>query len=134
MVCFDTDFLIAFMQDSDPAAKRKLEELRIRGLTFANTTVISVFELYKGAFSSKKKDGALGELARVERLLAMFDILPLDQDSAKMTGEFHSKLKTNPIGEADLLIAGIAASKGEVLITRNIKHFERVPGLKVERW
>ena len=84
--------------------------------------------------AQKKKDGALGELARVERLLAMFDILPLDQDSAKMTGEFHSKLKTNPIGEADLLIAGIAASKGEVLITRNIKHFERVPGLKVERW
>ena len=55
MVCFDTDFLIAFMQDSDPAAKRKLEELRIRGLTFANTTVISVFELYKGTFSSKKE-------------------------------------------------------------------------------
>jgi tRNA(fMet)-specific endonuclease VapC len=51
-----------------------------------------------------------------------------------MIGEFHSKLKTNPIEEADLLIAAISASKGELLITRNVKHFERVPGLKVERW
>jgi tRNA(fMet)-specific endonuclease VapC len=37
----------------------------------------------------------------------------------------------NPIGMADSLIAGIVTSNGAPLLTRNRRHFERVPGLKL---
>ena len=39
-----------------------------------------------------------------------------------------------PIGAYGFLIAGQARARGLVLVTRNLREFERVPGLKVENW
>ena len=39
-----------------------------------------------------------------------------------------------PIGNMDLLIASHAASEGYTVVTNNIKHFSRVPDLRVELW
>jgi tRNA(fMet)-specific endonuclease VapC len=39
-----------------------------------------------------------------------------------------------PIGALDMLIAAHAASRGLVLLTRNLKEFKHVPGLKSEDW
>jgi predicted nucleic acid-binding protein len=41
-------------------------------------------------------------------------------------------IREQPIGDFDLIIALIAPSHDEPLATRNIEHFGRVPGLKVE--
>jgi tRNA(fMet)-specific endonuclease VapC len=40
----------------------------------------------------------------------------------------------NPIGPYDQLIAGHARSKGLILVTNNLREFNRVPGLRVEDW
>ncbi|MDE2926740.1 MAG: type II toxin-antitoxin system VapC family toxin [Acidobacteriota bacterium] len=39
-----------------------------------------------------------------------------------------------PIGRNDAMIAAHALSIGCVLVTKNRKHFARVPGLKIENW
>jgi tRNA(fMet)-specific endonuclease VapC len=127
MVCLDTDFLVAYLR-KDSAAKSKLEELETMQEPL-HTTIINAFELYKGAHKSKDSKT---ELAKVEILLDAFFLLALDRDSAKAAGALHDK--SNPIGESDLLIGSIALANKQTLITRNIKHFERVPGLKVESW
>jgi tRNA(fMet)-specific endonuclease VapC len=44
------------------------------------------------------------------------------------------KRQASTIGYLDVFIASIAMTNGESLVTRNIRHFERVPGLKVENW
>ena len=44
----------------------------------------------------------------------------------------HKKLKK--IGRADLLIASIALARRATLVTRNLRHFQQVPGLLVENW
>ena len=129
MVCLDTDFLIAYMK-GDTAAVKKLREVHEGGMASANTTVINAFELYKGAFGSTKQN----EVSKVGRLLDIFNILHLDHDVSKMAGEIYSKLRTNPIEEADVLIASIALANNQTLITRNIRHFKRVPDLAVESW
>jgi predicted nucleic acid-binding protein len=36
------------------------------------------------------------------------------------------------IGDMDPLIASVALAQGELLITRNIAHFQRVPDLQAE--
>ncbi|AIF82350.1 putative nucleic acid-binding protein, contains PIN domain [Candidatus Nitrososphaera evergladensis SR1] len=127
MVCFDTDFLVAYIR-KDPAAKCKLEELESTQEPL-HTTIINAFELYKGAYKSKDSNT---ELARVDKLLDAFFLLALDRDSAKAAGALNDK--SNPIGESDLLIASIVLANKQVLITRNKKHFERISGLKVEDW
>lgn len=130
MVCFDTDFLIAFLQ-KDPDAIKKLEGLQERDDTAAMTTTINAAELWKGAYRSK--DGQK-EAAKVKRLLDSLELITLDRESARMVGELDATIRSNPIGESDLLIAGIALANKQAVITKNRKHFERIPGLQVEGW
>lgn len=127
MVCLDTDFLVAYLR-KDFAAKSKLEELESVQEPL-HTTIINAYELYKGAYKSKDSNS---ELAKVNTLLDAFFLLALDRDSAKAAGALDDK--SNPIGESDLLIASIALANKQTLITRNKKHFERIPGLQVEGW
>jgi hypothetical protein len=47
-----------------------------------------------------------------------------------LAGTFYDK--SNPIGESDILIAGITLSNKQTVIARNKRHFERVLGLQVE--
>jgi tRNA(fMet)-specific endonuclease VapC len=131
MVCFDTDFLIAYLQ-KDQAAIRKLEDLQAGGGdTIAITTTVNAAELWKGAYRSK--DGQK-EAAKVKRLLDSLELITLDRESARLVGELDAVIKSSPIGESDLLIASIAIANKQILITRNKKHFERVPKLQVEGW
>jgi len=44
------------------------------------------------------------------------------------------ELSGKPIGNMDLLIAAHAVSQGMTVVTNNLKHFSKVPGLKVELW
>ncbi len=39
-----------------------------------------------------------------------------------------------PIGPYDQMIAGHARSLGLIVVTNNLKEFERVPGLRIEDW
>ena len=129
MVCADTDF-IADLDRGRAGAITKLDELEERSETLY-TTAINIAELYQGAHASKNSSNALG---RIEKIIARFSILDLDFDSAKLWGKFAEQLKSKPIGELDLFIASIAIANKQTLLTRNTKHFERVPGLTVESW
>lgn len=130
MVCFDTDFLIAYLQNDSDATK-KLEDLQAGNDATAVTTTVNAAELWKGVYRSKEKQK---EIAKVKRLLDSLELITLDYESARVVGELDAAIKTNPIGESDLLIASIALAHSQVLVTRNKKHFERVPGLEVEGW
>lgn len=127
MVCFDSDFLIAWLQNNADTLK-KLEKLQPSS---ASTTMINVFELYKGVYRSKRKEK---ELQKVKELLDSLELLTLDHESARKAGELDADMKSNTVEEADLLIASMVLTNGETLITRNIKHFEKVPGLTIESW
>jgi tRNA(fMet)-specific endonuclease VapC len=130
MVCFDTDFLIAYLQ-KDPDAIKKLEDLQAQDDPEAVTTTVNAAELWRGAYRSKEGQK---EAAKVKRLLDSLELITLDRESARMVGELDAAIRSSPIGESDLLIASIALANKQALITKNKKHFERVPGLQVEGW
>jgi tRNA(fMet)-specific endonuclease VapC len=48
----------------------------------------------------------------------------------------HQSLKRQKIniGKSDLRIAAIALDQSDVVVTRNTKDFQRVPGLRIEDW
>ncbi|HEY3291550.1 MAG TPA: type II toxin-antitoxin system VapC family toxin [Anaerolineae bacterium] len=96
-------------------------------------TTISVAELTHGAHRSIRQ---AENLAAVNVLLAAVTILPFDEQSARMFGELkaHLQLAGHPLDDLDLQIASIALTHDTPLVTHNLRHFRRVPGLALEDW
>lgn len=69
--------------------------------------------------------------AVVNELLADYSIIEIDEDIAWCTSRTARTLKGagRHIGDNDCWIAGTALSKGLALVTRNVKHFARLPQL-----
>jgi len=131
MVCLDTSVLVALIR-KDQAAIDGLTAEAERGGT-VSTTVVNLCELYSGAYGSKTPQK---ELAKVQDLVSDLGLLELDVGAAKRYGELvnDAALRRAPIGDFDLIIASIALEQEEKLVTRNVKHFSRVPGLVTEQW
>jgi tRNA(fMet)-specific endonuclease VapC len=69
-------------------------------------------------------------------LLEEYPVLPWSADAADRYGEIgsHLQLVGKTIGIMDTQIAAHALAENLILVTHNTRHFERVPGLKVEDW
>jgi tRNA(fMet)-specific endonuclease VapC len=105
------------------------------------TTVITKVEMLRGRFEFLLK-AATGEellraqhwLDRTEELLAQIIIIPVDEAVATQFTRLRAMKNLRKIGRADLLVASIALTHRAVLVTRNIRHFQQVPGLKPVNW
>ncbi|MGH7480862.1 MAG: type II toxin-antitoxin system VapC family toxin, partial [Longimicrobiales bacterium] len=88
------------------------------------TTAITAFELRSGARAARVAEA-------IEALLGALEILPFDAASAERAAGARRALEARgeTIGMADYLIAGVCLSRSADLLTRNRKHFERVPEL-----
>lgn len=131
MVCLDSDILVSFLRRQPEAlavmARLESESGRL------STTIVTVCELFEGAAAASDPARARSIL---EILLARMDLLDLDIDSAHRFGQLRFSLRRQSLllEDMDLLIASIALAHNQPLVTRNQKHFDRVPGLKVQTW
>ena len=75
------------------------------------------------------------EYEKVDELLKSLEILELDEECAKESGVIESELARRglPIQSTDVMIAGIAKTHHEKLVTRDA-HFARIPGLRVLKY
>lgn len=121
MIVADTDVLIDALRGRQPTTTRVAEALSAGALA---TTTITEFELLSGARDPSTREA-------VERLLAPLAILPFDSAAASSAAAIRRALQETgePIGTADYLIAGICLARSLPLLTRNRRHFGRVPGL-----
>lgn len=74
---------------------------------------------------------------RMEALvLPQVKVLGFDESLAMIAGDLRAawKISGTPVGYPDGLIAATAKGHGLTLVTRNVKHFDHVTGLKVENW
>ena len=126
MTLADTDVLIDFLAGREPAAERVARELESGNLW---TTVITRFEMLSGARSARATK-IIGEL------LDSMKIVPLDVSAADRAANIRRALERKGvgIGMADSLIAGIVLHVGGALLTRNLRHFQRVEGLDLVRF
>lgn len=90
-------------------------------------------ELVVGVHKSSDPEPALRAL---RLFLAPFASLPFDDEAADHYGQIRAILERQgqQIGPHDLMIAAIARVHGLSIVTRNIREFERVPGIAVVAW
>ena len=109
--------------------------LKFQSLTHETIGVssITVAELLFGVDKSSmpEKNGL-----EVKDFLDRLQILNFDQNAALHYGQIRSNLEKKgiPIGPLDTLIAAHAKSLNAILVSNNLKEFDRVEGLLTENW
>ena len=126
----DTNICIYTMKKKPEKVLQRFKEEISEGLCISSITLAE--REYGMKHSS---DPAKNELELL-RFLVPLSILPFEMAAAAEYGEIRAYLQRQgrPIGPLDMLIAAHARAEGMVLVTNNVREFERVPNLKVENW
>jgi tRNA(fMet)-specific endonuclease VapC len=109
---------------------------RLRSLSAAETltSAVCVMELRYGAARHPRRH----ELwPRIEReVLSRVRVVPFSTRVGLRAGELLAELETNgtTLGVEDVMIGATALALDLTLVTRNVRHFERIAGLRVENW
>ncbi len=99
-------------------------------------SVISASELLHGVHRAVNDQVRTRRMAFVERVLSGMEILDIDISIARIHAKLWSDLAGSGqmIGAHDLWLAASALANDCSVVTRNVREFERVPGLRVEVW
>jgi tRNA(fMet)-specific endonuclease VapC len=104
-------------------------------------TVITKAEILRGRIDALLKADernrflvAQRQLALTEQALERIEIVPIDNAALDHFERLTRTRVLRRIGRADLLIAAIVQSRGATLVTRNVRHFGLIPGLKHTNW
>lgn len=125
----DTNICIRVLRDR-PASVRARFNAEADGLSIST---ITLGELLYGAARSARPIEMRRE---VERFAARLEALALDADAVAHFADIRADLERRgtTIGPYDLLIAGHARSRGLIVVTGNLREFQRVDGLRTEDW
>ncbi|MEK6910611.1 MAG: type II toxin-antitoxin system VapC family toxin [Nanoarchaeota archaeon] len=128
MVFLDTSFVIDYLRGRENARK-VYQNFKISGESL-NISAIVITELITGAYVSKKTEE---EISKVKNFLAETSIFDFTEDDAFEAGKIEAQLmkKGDSIEPEDIMIASTALLNEETLVTRNKKHFEKIPNLKI---
>ncbi len=130
MVCLDTSFLVDFLRGRKNAVGflANLQESS-EAITVAAPSVFELVEAAEIARSDKEKKA-------IQELVSSLAVLPLDSEPAWAAGRLSAELifAGEQIGQMDTLIGAIARHHGEAIVTKNRKHFARIPGLRVQEY
>lgn len=138
MIILDTDILTLWTYHH--VAVRKRYDAVPDDETIA-ITAITRMEVLGGRTASVLKAANEGELRtaterlqKIEKMLDDFLVLHVEEAAIQPFVQLRKNKKTKNMGRADMLIASIALGHKALLVTRNTKDFENVPGLRLENW
>ena len=136
----DTDVLtLAELPDSPEYLALQARVLQLTANDRLATTIITYEEQTRGwlAYAAKARDISIQvqAYARLKRHLQTYlqlEILDFDAAAAREFERLRGlKLR---VGSADLKIAAIAISQDGMLLSRNLRDFQRIPSLRIEDW
>ena len=125
----DTSVLIDILR-GDPAVTARFRASQRSELL---VSTVSSGELMAGAVLANDSHG---ELFAMELLLRPLTQLAFDEPTARRAGLIDVMLSKAGfrIGTSDRLIAATALQHDATIVTSDMRHFPRVPGLTVENW
>ena len=125
---FDTNICIHFFKGQYGL----VEKIRQIGFSECAISEITLAELYYGASRSQnvtKNKIVISDFADKITILPIFD-------SLELYGTEKARLKTKGtiISDLDLFIGATAITNELILVTRNVKEFERLENIRIENW
>ncbi len=120
----DSDWIIDALADT-PEALATLNRLSNDGLA---VSIITLGELFEGAYLSADTEG---DLITIRQFLSGYQVLSLSDAVMDVFARTRAYLRRqgNLIPDMDLLIGSTAITFNLILMTRNVRHFERIPDL-----
>lgn len=115
--------------------RRPVEVLAVFN-TNASRMAISSITLSELMYGAEKSQNINRNLEAIEEFVSHLDVLPYDSKASQHYGQIKATLerKGEIIGENDIHIAAHAISQGLILVSNNLKEFNRVPNLALENW
>ena len=125
----DTRIVIYIMKNKPASVK----EAFVKHYGQMSISSITMMEL---AYGAEKSAHPQHNLKVLEGFAARLEVLPYGDKAAVHTGQLRAEQAKagKPIGPYDQMIAGHARSEALILVTNNLKEFERVDGLRLENW
>ncbi len=129
MYLLDTNMLTYFFKGMGGVAQR----MYAHPVNLLFVPSVAVLEIEYGLGASSRPDK---HRAQLDWVLRTFQIADVNTQAAQAAGHARRLLEKagTPIGTYDLLIAGIALANRFIVVSRNTREFEGVPGLRVENW
>lgn len=126
----DTNICIYIQRHQPPEVYAHFQKLKPGDVV---VSIITWGELLYGAEKSQKRAKVI---KRLEEFSTLIPVLPMTSDVAQHYGSLRGTLekKGQVIGNNDLWIAAHAKAANLILVTNNVREFQRVPGLKVQNW
>ena len=130
MFMLDTNICIYAIKNKPEQVLTRLKENLSKGLCISEITLAELEHGVEKSAHPEKNTVALIQF------LSILDVLSFNDLAAVEYGKICAYLQKRgtPIGTMDMLIAGHARSEGLILVTNNVREFERVPKLKIENW
>lgn len=130
MYLLDTNIVSYWMRGMESV----IDRIRSSSPSDFGLSTITLAEILYGIEKSsvKKKERRL----KIEKISSLLMIYPFDEMAAIEYAVIRAELekKGTIISERDTQIASIALANKLILVTHNVKEFNRIPKLKVEDW
>jgi len=124
----DTDTCVSYMRGVS-SLRTKMDVI---GFNRCAISVITLAELKFGAENSSRREERQKEIELFCNPLTVFSLIEVLDIYAKE--KVRLRRLGQPIADFDLLIGAMAIHYGLVLVTHNVKHFERMQRLTIENW
>ncbi len=130
MYMLDTNICIYAIKNKPEQVLSRQQENLYNGICIS---AITLAELEHGVEKSNYPDKNRMALLR---FLSIMTVLPFPETAASEYGNIYAFLqkRRTPIGTMDMLIAAHAKSNKMILVTNNVREFERIPDLRIENW
>ena len=132
MRLLDTNILSEILRPRPDAGV--IERLLAQPAASLYASELTRFELRRGACLRPDPEPLWQQITEIIRPLVQW--LPVDEATTMLAAGLSADLRRNgrEIGLIDTFLAATASARGLIMVTRNIRHFDGIAGLKVENW
>ncbi|EJF05991.1 putative nucleic acid-binding protein, contains PIN domain [Thiovulum sp. ES] len=129
MYLLDTNTVIYFFKGDGEVAKNLFQKS-------PKDIFIPSIVIYELEVGINKSSNPYKRKEQLKTFLSQIQAIDFGQKEAKESAKIRAELEKagTPIGAIDNLIAGCSRANSLILITRNIREFERVKNLQIENW